>query len=136
MMHLGQEHPEHDRVEGHLGRPRAEHVPRAGARSARARPARATTRSATRCSSATVRRAHVPLHRSQEHLGAGGARGVDLEDRRGPDLLLPPARPLDRRRGQHDRQRLLQGGLPRAAHGVRRRSAEAPRRQPRRQSVG
>ena len=39
-----------------------------------------------------VRRAHVPVSRDQEHLGAGRARGVDLEDRRGPDLLLPPAR--------------------------------------------
>ena len=41
-----------------------------------------------------VRRAHVPVHRSEEHDGAGGARGVDVEDRRGPDLLLPAARPL------------------------------------------
>ena len=28
---------------------------------------------------------------------AGGARGLDLEDRRGPDLLLPAARHLERR---------------------------------------
>ena len=33
-----------------------------------------------------------------------------------------------RRRGQHDRQRLLQGSVPRAADGVRRRSAEAAER--------
>ena len=46
------EHEEHHRLEGHLGRPRAEHLPRPGARSPRARPARATTRNATRCSSA------------------------------------------------------------------------------------
>ena len=59
------------------------------------------------------------------------ARGVDLEDRRGPDLLLPAARHLEGRRRSHDRQRLLQGGLPRASHGVRRRGAEAPGRQPR-----
>ena len=30
MIHLGQEHEEHDRVEGHLGRPRPEHLPRPG----------------------------------------------------------------------------------------------------------
>ena len=79
-----------------------------------------------------VRRAHLPVHRRQELDGADGARGVDVEDRRGPDLLLPPARTLDRGRRQHDRQRLLQGGLPRAADGVRRRGAEAAQRQPRR----
>ena len=72
-----------------------------------------------------VRRAHVPVSRDQEHDGEGRARSVDVEDRRGPDLLLPPARHLDRRRREHDRQRLLQGSLPRAADGVRRRSAEA-----------
>ena len=48
-----QEHPQHDRLEGHFGRPRPEHVSRPGARSARTRRTRATTRSATRCSSAT-----------------------------------------------------------------------------------
>jgi Fe-S cluster assembly protein SufB len=42
-----------------------------------------------------VRRAHLPVHRSEEHLGAGGARGDDLEDRRGPDFLLPAARHLE-----------------------------------------
>ncbi len=48
-----EEHPQHDRLEGHLGRPRPEHLPRPGEdRQERART-RATTRSATRCSSAT-----------------------------------------------------------------------------------
>ena len=48
-----QEHAQHDRLEGHLGRPRPEHLSRRGEdRQERAR-ARATTRSATRCSSAT-----------------------------------------------------------------------------------
>ncbi len=66
----------------------------------------------------------------------GRARGVDVEDRRGPDLLLPPARHLDGRRRQHDRQRLLQGSLPRAADGVRGRGAEAARRSRLEGSVG
>ena len=35
-----------------------------------------------------LRRAHVPVSRSQEHHRQGRARGVDLEDRRRPDLLL------------------------------------------------
>jgi Fe-S cluster assembly protein SufB len=58
------------------------------------------------------------------------ARGDDVEDRRGSDLLLPAARHLRRGRHQHDRERLLQGGLSRAAHGVRRRGSEAARCQP------
>ena len=35
MIHIGQEHAQHDRLEGHLGRPRPEHLSRPGARSAR-----------------------------------------------------------------------------------------------------
>ncbi len=72
-----------------------------------------------------VRRAHVPLHRGEQLDGADGARGLDVEDRRGPDLLLPAARHLARRGRQHDRLRLLQGGLQGAADGVRGRGAEA-----------
>ena len=44
-----QEHPQHHRLEGHLGRPRPEHLPRPGEDPARAPTTRATTRSATRC---------------------------------------------------------------------------------------
>ncbi len=79
-----------------------------------------------------LRRPHLPLHRGAQPDGADGARGHHLQDRRGPDLLLQPARHLHRGRGVHDRQRLLQGGLPGASHGVRGGGAEAPRRQPRR----
>ena len=43
------------------------------------------------------------------------ARGHHLEDRRGPALLLPPARPLGGGRRLDDRERLLQGGVPRAS---------------------
>ena len=72
-----------------------------------------------------VRRAHLPVPGSEEHVFAGGARGVHLEDRRRPDFLLPAARHLDRGRGLHDRARLLQGSVPGAAHGIRGGSAEA-----------
>ncbi len=75
-----------------------------------------------------VRRPHVPLHRGPQLDRADGARGLDLEDRRGPDLLLPAARHLAGGRGQHDRQRLLQGGLQGAARWSspsRRRSCSA-----------
>ena len=87
-----EEHPQHDRLEGHLGRPRPEHLSRPGAdrqeRDERAQLLAVRLAAHRR----QVRRAHVPVPRDQEHVGAGRARGVDLEDRRGPDLLLPPAR--------------------------------------------
>ena len=60
----------------------------------------------------------------------GRARGHHLEDRRGPDLLLQSARHFEAGRGQPDRQRLLQRGVPRTADGIRRRGAEAARREP------
>ena len=44
-----------------------------------------------------LRRAHLPLHRSEEHHRPGRARSLDLEDRRRPDLLLQAARHLDAR---------------------------------------
>ena len=75
-----------------------------------------------------VRRAHLPVPRDQEHLGQGGARGVDVEDRRGPDVLLRVARHLEGRRDQPDRERVLQGSVPRAPDGVRGRSAETVER--------
>ena len=73
----------------------------------------------------SLRRAHVPVSRDQEHVGERRARSLDVEDRRGPDLLLRAARHREGRRDQHDRQRVLQGSVPRAADGVRGRSAEA-----------
>ena len=48
-----QEHEEHDHLEGHLGGPRPAVLPRPGADRAEGARTRATTRSATRCCSAT-----------------------------------------------------------------------------------
>ena len=76
-----------------------------------------------------VRRPHVPVSRSEEFHGHRRARSLHLQDRRGPDLLLPPARDLHGRRRGHHRQRLLQAGVPRIAHGVRRGSAETAGRE-------
>src|SRR5207237_1148851 len=78
-----------------------------------------------------MRRAHLSVPRSAQSERLGRARSVDLEDQRGPALLLQAARHLGRERGQHDHQRLLQGSLQEPADGVRRRGAEAARRQPR-----
>src|ERR1700730_15259777 len=72
-----------------------------------------------------MRRSYVSLSRSEELDGASGARGFHLEDRRGPDLLLPAARHFYGRCCVDDRQWLLQAGVPRAAHGVRGRGAKA-----------
>ena len=44
-----QEHAQHDRLEGHFGRARPEHLPRPGAHRQERDATRATTRSATRC---------------------------------------------------------------------------------------
>ena len=49
MIHIGKNTRSDDRLEGHLGRPRAEQLPRAGEDAAEGGEARATTRSATRC---------------------------------------------------------------------------------------
>ena len=51
-----------------------------------------------------VRRPHLPLHRGEERHGPDGARGVHLEDRRRPDLLLQPAGHLQGGRRLADRR--------------------------------
>src|SRR5205085_2381753 len=80
-----------------------------------------------------VRYAHVSLHRRAQQHRHYGARGLDVQDRRGPDLLRQAARSLRRRRRVDDRERLLQGSLQGAPDGVRGRSAAAARDQPRRE---
>ena len=55
-----------------------------------------------------MRRAHVPVHRDPQPERHRGARGLDLEDQRGPAVLLPAARHRGRRRREHDRERFLQ----------------------------
>ena len=49
MIHIGAEHAQHHRLEGHLRRSRPEHLSRPRARCCRARTARAISRSAIRC---------------------------------------------------------------------------------------
>ena len=80
-----------------------------------------------------LRRAHLSIHRRQQLLGAHGARGIHLAHRREPALLSAPARPHHRGCRLHDRQRLLQDGVSRAAHGICSRSAKAPGSEPGRQ---
>ena len=92
-------------------------------------PSAAGARNFTQCDSllmgGEMRGAHLPVHGGQESDRDGRARGQHLEDRRGPAVLLPAARHLRGGCGQHDRQRLLQGGVQGAADGIRRRGAES-----------
>ena len=71
-----------------------------------------------------------PYLEVKNSIGAGGARGVGIAHRRRPDLLLPAARNFDGRRGVDDRQRVLQGSIPRAADGVCGGSAAVAGREP------
>ena len=78
--------------------------------------------------------AHTPpLPRGTEQLVTSGARGFDLEDRRGSAFLLQAARDFTGRCSHSDRQRALQAGVSRAADGVCRGGAEASRCKSRRQ---
>jgi hypothetical protein len=87
-----EEHHFHYRVEGHFRRPRTEYLSRRRQNSeighGRAQLLAVRFHAAGR----PMRRAHVPVPGSEEYLVAGGARGVDVEDRRRPDFLLQAAR--------------------------------------------
>ena len=107
-----QEHDEHDHLEGHLGRPRPEHLPRPGARSRKgATGARNYSPVRLAADRRPVRRAHLPVHRGARTR----RRTVEHEattSKIGEDQLFycQPARHLGGGRGLDDRQRLLQGG--------------------------
>ena len=74
-----------------------------------------------------MRRAYRALYRGQERLDGVRARGDDLEDLRGPAVLLPAARALRRRGDGADRQRLRARRAAAIADGIRGRGAEADR---------
>ena len=87
------EHPLDHHLQGHLRRPRPEHLPRAREGAEGRRRARATH---TQCDSLLIGDrcgAHTfPYIEVRNPTATGRARGVDLEDQRGPALLLPAAR--------------------------------------------
>ena len=75
MIHLGKKHAQHDRLEGHLRRPRPEHLSRRGEDWQERRPTRATTRNATRCSSATsAARTRSRISKSRTHRRASSTK--------------------------------------------------------------
>ena len=87
MIHMGQQHPQHDRLQGHLGGSRPKQLPGPGqgaAEGARCPELHPVRLDADR---QPLRGAHVSLHRGGQSVRLGRARGVDLEDRRRPDLL-------------------------------------------------
>ena len=123
-----EEHAEHDRLQGDLRGPRPEHLPRPGAASARAAE---SARNYSQCDSLLIGDkcgAHtfpyIDVQNStaqMEHEATTSKIGED-------QLFYFQSRGhLRRGRGQHDRQRLLQGSLQGAAHGVRGGGPEAPR---------
>src|SRR5262249_12096832 len=120
-------------LKGNIGRTRPEHLsrprsrPAAGPRSAQPHAMRLVA------DRRALRGAHRPLYRDPQPVGPGRARGNDVEDQRGPAVLLPTTRVERRGCGVADRQRLLQGSPQGTAHGVRGRGAKAARREPRRQ---
>jgi len=128
-----EEHPEHDRLQGHLRRQEPEHVPRTGAdhEERRRRPELLAMR--FHAHRGQVWSPHLSVHRRPELDGDHGTRSHHVEDRRGSDLLLPATRHLGRGRRLDDRQRFLQGSLPGAPDGVCGGSAESPGREPGRQ---
>ena len=99
MIHIGKRTTQHDRLQGHQRRAVQQHLSRPGACAAagvgraQLHPVRlpADRRS--------VRRAHRAVYRKPQSDGEGGARGDDVEDRRRPVVLLPPARAVGRGRG-------------------------------------
>ena len=68
-----------------------------------------------------------PYIQVQQPQRPGRARGVDLEDRRRPDVLFRAARHRRRGSGVDDHQRLLQGRVPTIADGVRGRGDQVAR---------
>src|SRR5207249_771026 len=129
----GQEHPLDDRLEGHLGGPRSEHLPRPREDPERGRAGAELLAVRLDADRGPMRGAHVPVHRRAQQHGHHGTRGLDVQDRRGPDLLREAARAVRRRRRIDDRERLLQRSLQGATDGVRRRGAAAARHQSRRE---
>ena len=83
-----QEHAQHDRLEGHLGGPRPEHLSRRGEDRQERRERAQLLAVRFAADRRSLRRAHVPVSRNQEHHRQGGARSVDLEDRRRPDVSI------------------------------------------------
>ena len=75
-------------------------------------------------------RPYLPLHREPQPWQHHRARSHHLQGQRRPAVSLPAAGNRSGKSREHDRQRLLQGRLPRAAHGIRGGGRQAARGEP------
>ena len=107
-----QEHLVHDRVEGDFRGGLEQLVSRTGQDHAQGRGRAQLLAVRLDADGRPLRRPYLPLSGGSQQVGPSGTRGDDFQDRRGPDLLLEPARHRNRGRRVDDRQRILQGGLP------------------------
>ena len=103
MIHIGKNTKSHDRLEGNLSRPRQQQLSRAGEGSSAGDGSEELHAVRFDADRKRVRCAHVPVHRGAEQHCDARARGVDVEDRGGSDLLLQAARTERRARGVDDR---------------------------------
>ena len=116
------------KMQRHIGGPQPELLPRTGARGAGSRRGAQLFFVRLAPAGQRLRGAHFPIYGHSQRHGGGGARGHDKQDKRGPALLLQPARHSHRAGRWTYRQRLRQGSAQQAAHGVCRRGAEAAQR--------
>src|SRR6202158_5260960 len=79
-----------------------------------------------------MRRQHLSLYPGEQQQCHRRARGFDVEDRRGPAVLLRAARHRRRGSGVDDYQRILQDRVPTAPDGICGRGDQAARTQARR----
>src|SRR5271169_1260016 len=75
---------------------------------------------------------HLSIYPGEQQQRHGRTRGVDIEDRRGPSVLLRAARRRRRGSGVDDHQRILQDRVPTAPDGVCGRGDQAARTKARR----
>jgi Fe-S cluster assembly protein SufB len=121
----GQEHPQHHHLEGYFGRKEQQQLPRTGAHDA-AMPTNA--RNFSQCDSLLLGDrcgAHTFPYIETQNSTAKVEHEATTQSRRGPDLLLQPARTGHRAGHRPHRERLLQGSIEQTPDGVRRGGAEA-----------
>ena len=134
MIHIGAEHAQHHRLQGHLGRTRPERLSRTGQDPA-LRHRRAQFHAVRFAAHGqALRRAHLSVHRSAQSQRHGRARGQHLAHQRRSAVLLPAARDRFGGCGQHDCQRILSLCIQGVTDGICCRSSESSGRDPRRRS--
>ncbi|KAL6769421.1 SUFB1 [Auxenochlorella protothecoides x Auxenochlorella symbiontica] len=99
------------RVQGHLRRPVAQRLPRPGQHRPRGRRRAEPLPVRLHADRGRGRGQHLPVHPGAQPHRARGARGLHLQDRRGPAVLLPAAWRGGGGGGGHDHLGLLPRGV-------------------------